>query len=120
MTKDKLARRLGRNSAFDHGGNIAIALVAGAIGYAFSQRAVFLMVPVFAALTSAAVLAIPADAINQDRARELTSDGEATGAAAGYRVLFQTRPLMIFALCAMMFHFANAPLSAAGRPEACA
>src|ERR1700735_1132434 len=110
VTRDKLARRLGRNSAFDHGGNIAIALLAGAVGYAFSQRAVFLMVPVFAALTSAAVLAIPAHAINHDRARDLTSDDEAKGAAAGYRVLFQTRPLMIFALCAMLFHFANAPL----------
>ena len=26
VTRDKLARRLGRNSAFDHGGNIAVAL----------------------------------------------------------------------------------------------
>src|ERR1700677_327792 len=110
VTKDKLARRLGRNSAFDHGGNIAIALLAGAVGYAFSQRAVILMVPVFAVLTSAAALAIPADKINHDRARDLTSDGEAKGGAAGYRILFQTRPLMIFALCAMLFHFANAPL----------
>ena len=109
VTRDKLARRLGRNSAFDHGGNIAIALLAGAVGYGFSQRAVFLMVPVFAALTSAAVLAIPADAINHDRARDLSS-GEAQGTAAGYRILFETRPLMIFALCAMLFHFANAPL----------
>src|SRR5580704_12198314 len=40
VTRDQLARRLGRNSAFDHGGNIAIALLAGAVGYAFSQRAV--------------------------------------------------------------------------------
>src|ERR1700678_574310 len=110
VTRDKLARRLGRTSAFDHGGNIAIALLAGAVGYAFSQRAVFLMVPVFAAVTSAAVLAIPADKINHDRARDLTSDGEAKGGAAGYRILFQTRSLMIFALCAMLFHFANAPL----------
>jgi MFS family permease len=110
VAKDKLARRLGRNSAFDHGGNIAIALLAGAVGYALSQRAVFLMVPVFAALTSAAVLAIPAEAINQDRARDLSSNGEAQGTAAGYRILFETRPLMIFALCAMLFHFANAPL----------
>jgi MFS family permease len=110
VPRDKLARRLGRNSAFDHGGNIAIALLAGAVGYAFSQRAVFLMVPVFAVLTSAAALAIPADKINHDRARDLTSDGEARGAAAGYRILFRTRPLMILALCAMLFHFANAPL----------
>jgi MFS family permease len=40
VTRDKLARRLGRNSAFGHGGNIAIALLAGAVGYAFSQRGV--------------------------------------------------------------------------------
>ena len=110
VTRDMLARRLGRNSAFDHGGNIAIALLAGAVGYAFSQRAVFLMVPVFAVLACAAVLAIPANAINHDRARDLATDGEAHGSAAGYRVLFETRPLMIFALCAFLFHFANAPL----------
>jgi MFS family permease len=110
VTRDKLARRLGRNSAFDHGGNIAVALLAGAVGYVFSQRAVFLMVPVFAALTCAAVLAIPARAINHNRARDLAADSEEGGAAAGYRVLFNTRPLMIFALCAFLFHFANAPL----------
>jgi MFS family permease len=110
VAKDALARRLGRNSAFDHGGNIFIAIVAGAVGYAFSQRAVFLMVPVFAALTSAAVLVIPPEAINHDRARDLTTDGEAQHSAAGYRILFETRPLMIFALTALLFHFANAPL----------
>jgi predicted MFS family arabinose efflux permease len=54
VRKDQLARRLGRNSAFDHGGNIAIALAAGGVGYLFSQRVVFLMVPLFAVLTSAA------------------------------------------------------------------
>ena len=107
---DELARRLGRNSAFDHGGNIAVALLAGAVGYAFSQRAVFLMVPVFALLTSAAALAIPADAINHERARDAGHDGDTNGSPAGYRVLFQTRPLMIFALCVALFHFANAPL----------
>jgi MFS family permease len=110
VAKSALARRLGRNSAFDHGGNIFIAIIAGAVGYAFSQRAVFLMVPVFAALTSAAVLAIPADAINHDRARDLTNDGEEQGSAAGYRVLAQRRPLIILAVCALLFHFANAPL----------
>jgi predicted MFS family arabinose efflux permease len=110
VTREALARRLGRNSAFDHAGNIFIAIVAGAVGYAFSQRAVFLMVPVFAALTSAAALAIPPEAINHDRARDSAYDGEARGSPAGYRVLFETRPLLIFALCAFFFHFANAPL----------
>ena len=109
VTRDALARRLGRNSAFDHGGNIAIALVAGGVGYLFSQRVVFLLVPFFAALTSAAVLMIPPSAIDHDRARDLGHDGY-DGAAQGYGVLFRTRPLMIFAACALFFHFANAPL----------
>jgi MFS family permease len=110
VTKDLLARRLGRNSAFDHGGNIAIALVAGGVGYLFSQRVVFLLVPLFAALTSAAVLMIPAAAINHDRARDLGHDRADDGAPAGYGVLLRTQPLVIFAICALFFHFANAPL----------
>jgi MFS family permease len=108
-----LARRMGRNSAFDHAGNVAIALVAGAVGYAFSQRAVFLLVPVFAVLTMVAVLSIPAEAIDYDRARDLDGDGDAPGTAtgvAGYGILFKSRPLVIFGLCVMLFHFANAPL----------
>jgi MFS family permease len=52
-TRKQLARRMGRNSAFDHAGNVAIAVTAGAVGYAFSQRAVFLLVPVFAVLAGA-------------------------------------------------------------------
>ena len=110
VSREELARRFGRNSAFDHGGNIAIALVAGGVGYLFSQRIVFLLVPFFAALTAAAVLAIPASAINHDRARDLPESGEGGGHAAGFGVLLRSRPLMIFGVCAFFFHFANAPL----------
>jgi MFS family permease len=111
--RERLARRIGRNSAFDHAGNVAIAVVAGAVGYAFSQRAVFLLVPIFAVLAGIAVLTIPADAIDFDRARDL--DDEAAGIdhriePAGFGVLFESRPLVIFGLCVMLFHFANAPL----------
>ena len=110
VPREKLARRLGRNSAYDHGGNIAIALAAGGVGYLFSQRVVFLMVPVFAALTSASVLMIPAHAINHDRARDLGAGDVEAGGAAGLGVLFRSRPLLVFAASALLFHFANAPL----------
>jgi MFS family permease len=63
--RQALARRMGRNSAFDHAGNVAIALMAGGVGYVFSQRAVFLLVPLFAVLASAAVLTIPFAAIER-------------------------------------------------------
>jgi len=114
-----LARRMGRNSAFDHAGNVMIAAAAGAVGYLFSQRAVFLLVPVFAMLAAAAMLSIPRTAIDENRARGFadgettetkdaeTSDGEKP---SSYAVLITCRPLVVFALCAMLFHFANAPL----------
>ena len=113
FARKQLARRMGRNSAFDHAGNVGIALVAGAVGYEFSQRAVFLLVPVFAMLTVIAVLSIPAKAIDHNRARDLEPEPGAavspTG-VAGYGILFKSQPLVIFGLCAMLFHFANAPL----------
>ena len=65
--RNQLARRMGRNSAFDHAGNVAIAAAAGAVGYLLSQRAVFLLVPVFALLAIVATLAIPHGAIDQNR-----------------------------------------------------
>jgi len=111
--RNQLARRMGRNSAFDHAGNVAIAVAAGAVGYVLSQRAVFLLVPVFALLAASAVLSIPAAAIDQDRARGLEdgqSGSEGGQGPEGVRMLLRSRPLVVFSLCVMLFHFANAPL----------
>ncbi|MDR3533433.1 MAG: MFS transporter [Rhodopila sp.] len=107
--REALARRLGRNSAFDHAGNVAIAAAAGGVGWLFSQRAVFLLVPVFAVLATVATLSIPGNAIDHDRARggDMPDDG---GRAAGRGVLLTCRPLLVYAMCALLFHFANAPL----------
>ena len=119
-----LARRMGRNSAFDHAGNVAIAAVAGGIGHLLSQRAVFLLVPVSALLAATAMLSIPRSAIDQNRARGLADsedqdkqDREAPSgnkqdreAPSGASVLLRCRPLVVFSLCAMLFNFANAPL----------
>jgi MFS family permease len=104
--RKELARRMGRNSAFDHAGNVAIAVVAAGVGYAFSQRAVFFLVPVFAVLASIAVLSIPAKAINYNRARDLDGESDAAVSAprpADYGILFKSRPLVIFGLCVMLF-----------------
>jgi MFS family permease len=112
--RQHLARRMGRNSAFDHAGNVAIAAAAGGVGYLFSQRAVFLLVPVFSLVAAIAMMSIPAAAINEDRARGLGDrEGPPTQAGekpSGYSVLVRCRPLVVFAICAMLFHFANAPL----------
>jgi len=100
---------MGRNGALDHAGNVAIAVAAGGVGWLFGQRAVFLLVPLFAVLAAVAVLSIPPAAIDHERARGADAIVPMNH-HSDWRVLFENRPLAIFALSAMLFHFANAPL----------
>jgi MFS family permease len=106
----QLARRMGRNAAFDHAGNVVIAAVAGGVGWAFSQRAVFLLVPLFSVLATLAVLTIPSRAIDHELARGAEEIEGGEEKLSGLSVLLTCRPLLIYAGCAMLFHFANAPL----------
>jgi MFS family permease len=111
VARKQLARRMGRNSAFDHAGNVAIAALAGLVGWALSQRAVFFLVPFFSVLAALAVLSIPAQAIDHERARGLDQKSAPDAESPStWKVLLERRPLLIFAGCAMLFHFANAPL----------
>ena len=70
------------------------------------------MVPVFAALTTAAVLSHSSERHQSGPRQRCWRRCEAaqTDTAAGYGIFFRTKPLIIFALCAFFFHFANAPL----------
>src|SRR5579864_4612355 len=104
-----LAMRLGRNAATDRAGNIFIAGLAGFVGWWLTQRAVFYLVPLFACLSAAAVLAIPARAIDHERARGFAGAQEGDQPLA-WRSLFESRPLLVLASSAALFHFANAPM----------
>ena len=117
-TRETLARRTGRNAAFDHAGNVSVAIVTAGVGYYFSQRGVFLLVPVFGALVIASVLAIPRDAIDHSRARGADplpgadASAETAFRPAGILSLAKMRALAVFAGCALLYQFANAPLLA--------
>ncbi len=104
--------RMGRNCAFDHAGNVAIAVIAGAVGWSFGQQAVFYLVPLFALAVAASVLAIPAGAIDHARARGGAEhdQGIPSPPASALEVLFGCRPLLVVAICAALFHFANQPM----------
>jgi MFS family permease len=107
-----LARRTGRNAAYDHAGNVVIALIAALVGWWTSQRAVFLLMPVFAVMAAVATLSIPPQAVNHDLARGADRADEADGKSdpSGWSVLVRHRPIVIFGISAFLFHFANAPL----------
>ncbi len=111
-SQQALAGRLGRNAAFDRAGNIFIAVLAGWVGWVFSQRAVFYLVPLFAVLTSLAVLSIPARSIDHEHARGLGDSNNKTEheQPVSWRVILERRSLVVLAAANAMFHFANAPM----------
>jgi MFS family permease len=109
--RDELPARLGRNAVFDRIGNVFMAVVMGIFGTIFSQGTPFFLLPLFAALAILAVRAIPARAIDHERARGLAvEDTGAVRRPESWRVLFRSRPLVVFAVAAAIFHFANGPL----------
>jgi MFS family permease len=105
------AKRTGRNEAFNHAGNAAAAMIAGISAYYFGPIAVFYLMAAMAIASIAATLAIPEKAINHDVARGLADDHDHTRhQPSGLSVLLACRPLMIFAACVTLFHFANAAM----------
>lgn len=111
MGPKAFTKRTGRNEAFNHAGNAVAAVLAGAGAYVMGPIAVFYLMAAMAVGSVAATLAVPANAIDHDVARGL-DDGSHHGHArpAGLAVLLENRPLLIFAGCVVLFHFANAAM----------
>lgn len=105
------AKRTGRNEAFNHAGNAVAAAIAGATAYFFGPVVVFWLLAAMAIASITATLSIPAGAIDNEMARGL--DGGSTGPnhpPSGFEVLLTCRPLLIFAVSTVVFHFANAAM----------
>ena len=106
-------RRTGRNEAFNHAGNAVAAAAAGGLSLWFGPIAVFGLLGAMALASLVSVLAIPRAAIDHDLARGL--DSREPGAKHGpkpstWRVLVTCQPLLVFAVCVALFHFANAAM----------
>jgi len=105
------ARRVGRNEAFNHGGNAASAGLAGVLAWMFGPVVVFWLM---AGLTVASILTAArirnAD-IDNDVARGLDcAPDEDCEQPSAWRCLIDNRPLMVFAVIAFTFHLANAAM----------
>ena len=104
-------RRIGRNESFNHAGNALAAALAGVCAWKWGPIVVFYLLAGMALLSIVSVLTIDADAIDYDRARGL-HDGPSTSheKPSGLSVLMSSRGLMIFCLCCVIFHLANAAM----------
>ena len=103
------ARQTGRNEAFNHAGNATAATFAGVTAYFFGPVAVFYVMSAAAIASLVSVLMIPERCIDHDQARGMV-DGQSSQQPSGWRILLTNRPLLIFAVCVTLFHFANAAM----------
>ena len=108
-------KRIGRNETFNHAGNALAAAAAGAAAYVWGPTVVFYIIAAMGVASLLSVLAIPSREIDHDLARGLhdaPGDGKHSDAdePSGLRILLTCKPLLIFAACATLFHFANAAM----------
>ena len=122
----RMARRTGRNEAFNHAGNVIAAVLAGLIGDHIAYEGIFYLLAGMCALSIVATLLIRRDEIDDNLARG--ADGAGPGEAGGTmhdrdldgskgepriaRIgeLFRDRRILTFAGSVVLFHFANAAM----------
>lgn len=104
-------RRIGRNETFNHAGNAVAAALAGLSAYWFGPTVVFYLLAAMAVASLVSILAIPERAIDHDLARGLhdASDNRMEQ-PSGLGVLLTCRPLLVFAICVLLFHLSNAAM----------
>ena len=104
--------RIGRNETFNHAGNAVAAGLAGLSAYWFGPTVVFYLLGAMAVASLASILAIPERAIDHDLARGLhDADGDSPHERpSGLAVLLTCRPLLVFAVCVLLFHLSNAAM----------
>ena len=107
------SRRVGRNEAFNHGGNAVSAALAAGLAILFGPIVVFWIMGALAVASIGAMLLIPAGAIDDDMARGLEDapgDKPAGEEPSAWKALLTSKPLLIFAGLMALFHLANAAM----------
>jgi predicted MFS family arabinose efflux permease len=102
-------RRQGRNQTFNSAGNVVAAVSMGLIGYYLSNRGIFFFVVAFTIPTLIALRFIRPEEIDYELARG-SKDKADDGKPESMWAVLKDRRLVIFLVCAVMFHFANAAM----------
>jgi MFS family permease len=106
-------RQFGKNQSFNSAGNVACALLIAGMSRLFGNRAIFITAAVLTIPTVLAVRAIKSKDIDYDLARGGAKqvDGKKVSARASIlKTLLADRVLLVFLVCAFLFHFANAAM----------
>jgi MFS family permease len=104
-----MSQRLGRNAAFAAAGTGIAAAVMGACGYYLSKSAVFFVAGALVLPAIFALSCIRAEEIGPVAATRRASQANPTTLASIGKIA-RNRPLIVFILCVVMFHLANAAM----------
>ena len=99
-------RQFGKNQSFNSAGNVACALLIALVSHRFGNKSIFLIAAGLTLPTILSVLAIRGKEIDYDLAR----GGVHPSTTLSLRELFLDRTLLLFLVCAFLFHFANAAM----------
>jgi MFS family permease len=102
-------RQFGRNQAYAAAGNVVTALAMAGISYWIGIRNVFLFAALLAIPTVVCLGGVRRRDINLRAARGAADAGPERSAGV-FRVLLEDRVLLIFFVCAALFHLANAAM----------
>ncbi len=108
--RKNMDRQIGRNHTFSSAGNVLAALLAGLIGQFIGQAAIFYFIAVISFAVIISVLKIRDQDIDYALSRGGDDGAIEKPHISGIRQLLSDRRVLIFALCAILFHFANAAM----------
>ncbi len=103
-------RQIARNEFWNHAGNVASLIAIFALVSWFGRQGVIGLMVASAAGTLLAIALIDPGRIDHKVARGLAHDQGAPG-PSGFKVLLETRGLILLALVLLIFHWGNAPMS---------
>lgn len=105
----KLDQRTGRNEMFNHGGNVASALISGVIGYFFGLKAIFIFTFLLSFVSILFLRFIDNAQIDHQLSRGSLSNENERGTTP-YRGVISNPLFLIFTTCCVLYHFANAAM----------
>jgi predicted MFS family arabinose efflux permease len=106
----RLSRRLGRNARFLSLGNAIAAGLMGAVGYYYSNQAIFLLTAALAMPALVALAQIRSDDIDPELARGGMRKRDAGEVPVAIGNVVRNRPLLIFASAIVVFQLSNAAM----------
>lgn len=109
--QNAFSRQISHNEVWNHTGNVFSLFCVYWLAEHFGQNGVVWLMLASAAAAIVSALAIRPSEIDQKIARGFASNDENTPQPAGFKVLANSRGLIVLALIMMIFHFGNAPIS---------